>query len=207
VKISIRCRRISPRRLAARVRRVSCLFALSFALLVAPELRAQSEDGEFLVRTATHELIDGVYYADAQIYLQLSAKATEALHEGLPLTIRVEVQIMKRLRVWWDPVEHEVVLRSTLSWHPVTNRYRVYNIRTGEQRAFETLAGALEGLGQIDDLPIIDAAVLDPDDRYEMRIRAVLDKDDLPGPLRLLAFWRRDWSIASDWLQWLLEDE
>ena len=26
-------------------------------------------------------------------------------------------------------------------------------------------------------------------------------------PLRLLAFWRRDWSIASDWYRWRLESE
>jgi hypothetical protein len=58
-----------------------------------------------------------------------------------------------------------------------------------------------------DNLPVVDAALLDEDRRYDIRVRAVLDTDELPGPLRLLAFWRRDWSIESDWLQWRLDDD
>jgi len=38
-------------------------------------------------------------------------------------------------------------------------------------------------------------------------VRAVLDTERLPGPLRLLAFWRRDWSLGSEWYRWPLADE
>jgi Domain of unknown function (DUF4390) len=34
-----------------------------------------------------------------------------------------------------------------------------------------------------------------------------LDQEQFPGPLRLLAFWRRDWSIASEWYRWRLQNE
>ncbi len=44
--------------------------------------------------------------------------------------------------------------------------------------------------------------MLDDDRGYDVRLRAVLDDEQFPGPLRLLAFWRRDWSIASDWYRW-----
>jgi hypothetical protein len=43
--------------------------------------------------------------------------------------------------------------------------------------------------------------------RYDIRIRAALDHDDLAGPFRLLAFWRNDWSISSEWLTWRLDAE
>jgi len=55
--------------------------------------------------------------------------------------------------------------------------------------------------------PLIDAPVLEEGRGYDVRLRAVLDEEQFPGPLRLLAFWRRDWSIASDWYRWPLVSE
>ena len=56
------------------------------------------------------------------------------------------------------------------------------------------------------ELPLIDAALLDPEQTYDVRIRALLSTEDFPGPLRFLAFWRPDWSISSDWYRWQLAD-
>jgi hypothetical protein len=60
---------------------------------------------------------------------------------------------------------------------------------------------------RIDKLPIIDSALIDADRRYDLRIRALLDTELLPGPLRLLAFWRLDWSLGSEWYRWRLADD
>jgi hypothetical protein len=182
--------------------------ALMVLTIWSAELKAQADDpGAFEVRTASHELVDGVYYINALISLRLPTEATNALHSRLPLTIRVEVEFLNRLRFWWDTADASVSRRSQLNYYPLTDRYVVHHINTGDRESFETLTGALEYLGRVDMLPIVDAAVLDKDRRYDVRIRAVLDTDELPGPLRLLAFWRRDWSIESEWLQWRLDDD
>ena len=78
------------------------------------------------------------------------------------------------------------------------------NLNSGEQSSFATLFSALNFLGRVTELPLIDAALLDSDAAYDIRIRAVLSTDDIPGPLRLLAFWRRDWSLESEWYTWQL---
>jgi hypothetical protein len=177
-------------------------------LAIWPAARAQVNDpGAFEVRTASHELFDGVYYVNALISLRLPSEATNALHSRLPLTIRVEVEFLNRLWFWWDPAEHSVSRRSQLAYYPLTERYVVHNINTGDRVSFESLTDALEFLGRVDKLPVVDVALLDEDLRYDVRVRAVLDTDELPGPLRLLAFWRKDWSIESDWLQWRLDDD
>lgn len=171
-------------------------------------LRAQPDDpGHFEVRTASYELIDGVYYINASIYLRLSTDAATALHSGLALTVRVEAEFLNRLRLWWDTTASEASLRSQLTYHPVTDRYVVLRIDSGERKAFKTLTNALEFVGQVDRLEVVDAAELDEDRRYDIRVRALLDKTEFPGVLALVAFWRRDWSIASDWLQWRLDEE
>jgi hypothetical protein len=181
--------------------------AAILSLAAGPAARAQLDDpGAFEVRTASHELIDGVYYVNALISLRLPSEATNALHSRLPLTIRVEVEFLNRLWFWWDAAEHSVSRRSQLAYYPLTERYVVHNINTGDRASFESLTDALDFLGRVDRLPVVDAALLD-DRRYDIRVRAVLDTDDLPGPLRLLAFWRNDWSIESDWLQWRLDDD
>lgn len=181
---------------------------LGLGLALAAVVGAQPEDpGSFEVRTGSTELENGVYYVDALIYLRLSSEVTNALHAKFPLTIRIEIQFLNRLRLWFDPVEREVVQRYQLSYYQVTDRYTVYNFNTDSMRSFETLQAALQYIGEVDHLPAIDASVLDEDRRYDVRIRAVLDKSELPGPLFVATWFRRDWSIESDWLQWRLDDE
>jgi hypothetical protein len=68
------------------------------------------------------------------------------------------------------------------------------------------LFSALAGLGRIADLPVIDAALLDPEASYRMRLRAVLDQNTLPGPLRLIAFWSSGFRLASDWYGWTIKE-
>lgn len=210
VTVNIWCRRLNYRAVRSRARRAPGLRVAVFLLAAigSAGLSAQSEDpGDFEVRSGSHDLIDGAYYVNAQISLRLPSDATDALHSRLPLTIRVEVEFLNRLRLWWDTVEHQVSQRSQLIYYPLTDRYVVNNINTGERSSFVSLTDALEYLGRVDGLPIVDAAVLDEDRRYDVRIRAVLDTIELPGPLSLLAFWRRDWTIESDWLQWRLDDD
>jgi hypothetical protein len=181
---------------------------LALAVLCPTGVRAQTNDpGRFVVQSASHELSGGVYYVDALISLRLPSEALNALHSRVPLTIRVEVELLHRLRLWWDTTTTSTSRRSQLEYHPLTDRYVVRSISDDSEEAegFATVAAALEFLGRVDRFAVAKADDLDEDERYEIRVRAVLDRTELPGPLALLAFWRRDWSIASDWLQWRLD--
>jgi hypothetical protein len=40
------------------------------------------------------------------------------------------------------------------------------------------------------------------EDRLEVRLRTVLDRSDLPGPLKLMAFFSNDWQLQSNWQRW-----
>ena len=183
------------------------LIAVALTLPAVWSAHAQSDDpGRFEVRTASFDLVDGVYYVDARIYLRLSTEAANALRAGLPLTIRIEVELMNRLRFWWDTTATAVSRRSQLRYLKVTDRYVVYDLDSGEGQAYKTIDAALESIGEVDHLRVAEAAELE-DRRYDIRVRAVLDKTELPGALALFAFMRRDWSIASDWLTWRLDNE
>ena len=88
----------------------------------------------------------------------------------------------------------------------LSERYIVRNLNSGEQNTFATLFSALNDLGRVTRLPLIDAALLDPNQNHDVRIRALLSIEDMPGPLSFLAFWRRVVAQSSDWYRWQLEE-
>ncbi len=167
-------------------------------ILVAPD------PGRFEIRSASAELHSGVYFLNASISYRLSSEARSALLSGVPLTIRLDVEVMNSRRFWFDNAVASLRQRYQLEYHALSERYLVVNLNSGDQASFATLFAALASLGRIDELPLIDAALLAPGHDYDLRLRAVLDVEQLPGPLRLLAFWRRDYSIGSDWYRWPL---
>lgn len=193
-------RRNRPR--AGAVRRTGLLLALICAGVVA---LAQDDPGSFEVRSANSGLSGGVYYLNARIALRLSSEARAALESGLPLTIRLEIEVLTWRRLWVDTEAARLTQLYELRYHALTQRYMVRNLNSGAQSGFGSLAAALVYLGRIEELPIIDRALLENDRRYDIRIRALLDTEQLPGPLRLIAFWRRDWSLGSDWYRWQLQ--
>ena len=129
------------------------------------------------------------------------------MHSGVPLGIRLDMEIVHPRRWWFDNDNSTLQQLYQLEYHALSERYIVLNVNSGDQASFGTLFAALESLGRVERLPLIDTAVLDDDRGYYVRIRAVLDEEQFPGPLRLLAFWRRDWSIASEWYRWPLRSE
>jgi hypothetical protein len=194
-----------------------CLLALAAATagpgtaqpLVAqpPPVAAQNDPGDFEIRSAIAELRDGVYYLSATIAYRLSTEARDALHAGVPLGIRIDVEIVHPRRWWFDNENAALRQFYQLEYHALSERYIARNVNSGDQASFGSLFAALEYLGRVERLPLIDAAVLDEERGYDVRVRAVLDEEQFPGPLRLLAFWRRDWSIASEWYRWPLASE
>lgn len=177
-------------------------------VLAAASLPAQEADpGYFEVRSASVELREDVFFLNAWIEFRLSTDARQALESGLPLTIGIEVELLNRRRFWIDTEQAALRQEYRLQYHALTERFIVENVNSGDETSFATLFSALNYVGRLDGLPVIDSALLDPDRPYDVRVRAVLDTEQLPGPLRLLAFWRREWSLGSDWYRWPLESE
>jgi hypothetical protein len=185
-------------------RRLVALLA-AFACLNASAQVPIEREGYFEVRSASTTLVDGVYHLDARLQLVLSSEALDALTSGVPLTIELQVQLLRNRRLYLDALDAELAVRFELEYRPLSERYLVRNLNSGEQDSFATLYSALNNLGRIVDLPIIDDALLRPDKDYRIRVRAMLQTQQYPAPLRLLFFWRGQWQLQSDWYEWTLE--
>jgi len=161
--------------------------------------------GNFEVRSATSLLTDGVHELEARLQLILSAEALEALNSGVPLTIELRVEVIRKRRFYLDDVEASLLFNYELQYRALSQRYIVRNITSGDQEAFATLYSALNHLGRIQGLPIIDDVLLSSDSQYRVRLRALLSTKQFAAPLRIIFFWRDQWQLKSDWFEWLLE--
>jgi Domain of unknown function (DUF4390) len=188
----------SPRRLA---------FAVIAVLVLGTGLAQDSVDreGYFEVRSASTQPVDGVHTLDARLQLVLSSEALAALESGVTLTIEMQMQVIRVKRFLVDTVEAELAVRHELEFRPLSQRYIVKNLNSGDQDSFATLYSALNSLGRVQGLPVIDDALLLPDRTYRLRLRAMLNTQQYPAPLRLLFFWRGQWQLQSEWFEWLLE--
>jgi hypothetical protein len=162
-------------------------------------------EGYFEVRSATTELIEGVHTLDARLQLVLSSEALRALESGVTLTIELQLQVIRVRGLFPDDAEAELAVRYELQYSPVSQRYIVRNLNAGDQSSFATLYSALNNLGRVQGLPVIDDAVLEPDATYRIRARAMLSMRQYPAALRILFFWRGQWQLQSEWFEWLLE--
>jgi len=185
------------------------VLALAAGMLVCAPLQAQQplpeRQGFFDIRSAATQLNDGVHELEARLQLILSDEALDALNSGVPLTIELDFEVIRVRGFWLDAVDANLTFQYELEYRPLSQRYLVRNLNSGDQDSFSTLYSALNNLGRIQGLPVIDDAVLENDSRYRLRLRARLSTRQYPAALRLLFFWRSQWQLESNWYEWLLE--
>lgn len=161
--------------------------------------------GFFDIRSATTTLNEGVHTLEARLQLILSDEALDALNNGVTLTIELDFEVIRVRGLWLDAQDAQLIFTYELEYRPLSQRYIVRNLNSGDQNSFATLYSALNNLGRLQGLPVIDDAVLQADSRYRLRLRARLSTRQYPAALRLLFFWRSQWQLESEWYEWMLE--
>lgn len=187
----------------------AAVLSIMTAVLLAPVvIHAQDEmprQGFFDVRSASTSLQNGVHELEARLQLILSQDALDALNSGVPLTIELNLEVIRVRGLWLDEVEAQLTITYELEYRPLSQRYIVRNLNSGDQDSFATLYSALNNLGRIQALPVIDDALINPNSRYRLRLRAALSTRQYPAALRIIFFWRSQWQLESKWFEWSLE--
>ncbi len=157
----------------------------------------------FHVQKAQVRLEDGVYLLDALINFGFSDESIEAMENGVSLTVLLDIEVLKKNPLWDNTVlEHQSRFR--IGVHALSKRYVVRELETGETRTFRAVDEMAAALGMITDLPLFDENLLDAESSYSARVRARLDIEALPSPLRPLAYISPEWRLGGDWYEWPL---
>lgn len=147
---------------------------------------------------------DTYTYINARFDVALSPEAEEALESGVPLQLQLQVRVTKPRRWWWDAELTEFSVRNELLYHALSRRYVVHNHETGERRTFFRRDAALNAWASVAGRQVIAHQRLDSGERYELHLRARLDTDRLPHPLRTVALVSPEWRLVSEWYTWPL---
>ena len=179
---------------------ILCIAALGFLLAYSPAGRGD----DITVLAVQYAWIGNVYEIDTQVNLELSPQVLEALNKGVPVILALDIAVERERGYWWNERVANLEQRYQLRYHALTSQYMVTNLNTGAQRNLPSLDAALIALGQIDDVPVLDRQLLDPDEAYFAKLRVRVDVSALPAPLRLWSYVRSGWRLSSEWYTWKL---
>lgn len=169
------------------------------AVLAGPVPADEDSSGPVELQSARVVASDDRYLLDAFFELEPTEAVHGALTSGVPLTMKLEVEVFTPRRWWWDRRLASVERRYVLRHHALTEQFILRNLNSGRQQSYDTLPQALEALGTIARLPILDADALPAESGSYARLRVQLDVEALPVPLRPQAYLQSSWAFSSDW--------
>jgi hypothetical protein len=175
-------------------------------LLCLLPLAAFADDGRIEIRRAESRLVGENWQVSARIDYRLGDETLEALRSGITLRFQFLVEVTRHRSFWLDESVASLTQTYEVSYLELTDRYILRDINTGEQQNYGNLYSVLGQLGRISGMNVMPLSQVEDGSRYEIAVRAVLDQRNLPGPLQVLAFWRGDFSLESDWYRWTLDD-
>jgi len=174
-------------------------------LAAAATLAFAAQANGFRIEHAETRVVEGVYLLDAELGLNFSDESLEALESGVPLTVILELEIVEIRDLLWDKRVAELESRQQLRMHPLTGQYILKNLSSGATRSFRTFERAKAALGTVQALPMLDSHLLEGDQRYVLKLRARLDLEALPSPLKPFAYLSSLWRQSSEWSTWPIE--
>lgn len=166
---------------------------------------AWAGSGGFDVRQARLLRQADAYIIDADIDYQLPPAVQEALANNVPITLVVELKVQRTRRLQWDETVLDEKLRYRLRYHALSKRYQVQLLSAGNPRSLPTLEAAVHALGSIREFNIAAADRFMLGVLYKARLRAYLDFEALPLPLRAVAYLNPQWHLDSPWYRWSFE--
>mgnify|MGYP001767039873 CR=1 FL=1 len=158
----------------------------------------------FQIEAVTPRVQDDQWQMDVRFTPALSPRALEALDNGVPLTLEIHYQV-RRVDDWvWDASLVDRRLRYEIRYQPLAERYLVGPVPGAGQR-YVTRDAALAALGDLRDLPLLGQGELVTGAKHEIDLKISLDIEELPLPLRPLAYLLPSWKLSSGWTTWPLQ--
>lgn len=184
--------------------RLAALLLGALAMLVFPAAAVDSPG----IRLLTHDIHESrrELVLDARFRVNLTEEASEALASGVPLTLEVQARVTRPRWWWfWDVELVDITAHYELRYHALSRRYVVHDRQRGERRTFFRQEVAIDAWGTVERLSLLPLRRLSGGEQYHVELRARLDLDELPHPLRTVAYVSPDWRLVSDWYRWPVE--
>lgn len=177
-----------------------CWRALSLCLIgLATGCGADAPDTGLRVTDMRAGLAGNEYSVTVSLDIELTEAVLEALHNGVPITVQVENRLRQPRRWLWARTLASESRRYTLTYQSLSAQYVIlwpddagYRAYPSRHVAFAALESPETWRTELPDEVPAGATLVS-------ETRARLDLQELPAPLRLMAYFSSDWRIGSGW--------
>lgn len=163
----------------------------------------KSEEGIKVVEVSSYE-DERNYYMDAKIETHLPEYLKQAVYNGIPLPLLLQIEVKESNGWWFDRSLVTIERRFLLHYLPLYDAIRLDNVSTGSSNHHSSLETALRKVGSFNKFPILDKEHFSTENGIYARIRLKVDVSALPKPLRADSLLGGSWNISSEWKQWAL---
>jgi hypothetical protein len=154
---------------------------------------------DFKISNLACRSADNAFVLDAAVDYDFSDKVIEALQNGVPITLEMHLQVRRKGAWVWEKDLLDRRIRYQIRYHALASVYQVMDLQNSAQQSFVTREVAISSLGDVHGLPVILHSKLEKGKIYNIEMRATLDVDSLPLPLRPMAYLSPDWNLSSKW--------
>jgi len=195
--------------------------ALIMVLLVAT-VRTAPAVAEFRIAKIEPQVSGDTLTLNGRIDLALSPRVEEALSKGIAMDILIDARLYRE-RAWlWNELIATWLLRRQVRFQALTGQYVVtesYQCAPPQEHCIavlperggglgeglESLVDTLRQVGGLSDLRLKLPYALASGPGHVVELRAYLDIEALPAPLRPVAYTSTDWHLNSGWTSWMLK--
>ncbi|MDO8894709.1 DUF4390 domain-containing protein [Nitrosomonas sp.] len=181
----------------------SSLANLIFFLLILwlPVTVTQAEGIQ--IKSVSMVAVEQGYEISIDSEIALNATLEQVLEKGIVLYFVTKFSLVDSRWYWLYDEVARGKLRVGLRYYALTRQYHLNH--PSFSQSFNTLAEALQALGQLRDYPLIVKSDLKNDVDYIASLRIWLDLTRMPKPFQVEALGSRKWDLSSDKLEWRMK--
>ncbi|MCK4767716.1 MAG: DUF4390 domain-containing protein [Desulfobacula sp.] len=137
------------------------------------------------------------YFDVKQAFTQ---KINQAVLNGIPTTFSFYITLYKTGDSWFDKKISDIQIKSTLKYNSLKKEFSVLRPWKNEKAIITPSFDEAKSLmTEMDNLTIIPLNQLVKGDKYQLRIKAELDKFTLPLSLHTVLFFVSFWNFETNW--------
>ena len=175
---------------------ISSVALFSHSAMAAPDIKILSVESQ---------LSNNILSITADAEVGLAKDPTEALQSGVPLFFDLHIEILRNRKYIWDRDLFKTKYTYSLQRHTLSKKYVLKNLITDTQQVHSSIVAAVESLGQIRKLAVIDMEELTDRKNLIIAIQFELKISALPAPMMPLAYVSPQWHISSHKRKWKLD--
>jgi len=127
-------------------------------------------------------------------------KISQAILNGIPTTFSFYVTLYKTQGSWFDKKISDIEIKSTLKYNSLKKNFSILRSWKNKDAVIvQSLEKAKSLMTQINNLKILPLNQLVKGEKYQLRIKAKLDKVTLPLSMHTVLFFVSFWDFETNW--------